>query len=146
MARAAKTADQLANSWVSGMQNAGQRYKDGISNVTESPMAKAAQPDAMNRYLSGVQNSVSSGKRAAALQSADFNQWKQNALNVGAGRLGTGAQKAKSRFQNQMNKWAPVYQQASQAAQAIPHDGSMGSALARVQASMQVMMSAAGKS
>jgi hypothetical protein len=44
-----------------------------------------------------------------------------------------------------MQKWSGVYAQASAAAAAIPHvKGNMGSAMARIQASMNVLMGASG--
>jgi hypothetical protein len=97
----------------------------------------------MDKYVRNVQASVASGKRARALNNADPGVWKTNALNIGAPGLGTGAQKAKSKMLNRMNFMAPVYNQASQAAAAIPDDGNMN--LQKVAAAIQVMRSAVGK-
>lgn len=147
MPRAPKSADQLTSAWVAGMgaPNTAAKYKAGIAGVQDSPMARAASQEAMTKYINNVQASVTSGRRAAALNNASFSDWKNNAMNQGAMALSQGAQKAKNRFSAAMQKMAPAYAQASQAAAAIPHDGSMGSALARVQAAIQVMKQAAGK-
>lgn len=140
----AKSAAQMSDSWTKGMQapQTRQNYIDGINNTTVNPMAAAATPEAMNLYLTKVQQSVSSGKRQRKLMAANPATWKTNATTVGANSLTTGATKAKTKVDAHFQKWQPIYQQAAAAAAAIPHDGSMGSALQRVQAAMQVMMQA----
>jgi hypothetical protein len=142
-----KTAQQMSDNWTAAMQNpqTATKYKQGIQATTVNPMALAATPQAEQLYLTKVQQSVASGKRSQKLMSVNPQTWKDNASNIGATQLTVGAQRGKAKVNAHFQKWAAVYQQASDAAKAIPKDGSMGSAMARVQAAIQVMMSAAGK-
>lgn len=142
-----KSAAQMASNWKSAMSSpqTQQKYKDGINNTTVNPMELAASDAATQLYLNNVNAAVASGKRQAKLRAASQAQWKQNAVNIGANALTTGANKAQSKVQSHFDRWAPIYAQASQAAKSIPKDGSIGSAMARVQAAISVMMQAAGK-
>lgn len=139
------TAAQMAARYAAGMAGAAQKYTDGVNAVTESPTAKAATPEAQALYLRNIQESVSSGRRAAALQNVSLQQWKDAAVKKGANRLASGAQAALPKVQAFFQNWAPVFAQASQAAAAIPNDGSIETALAKVRASITVMRQAAGK-
>jgi hypothetical protein len=143
-AKTVKSADQINKNWVAAMQSplAQAKYKAGISAYGGNPMADAASPDATARYLANVQASVSNGKRANALANADPNLWKQNALNVGATGLGTGAVKKSPKQLKAMQRWQPLYQQSSQAAAAVPNDGGMNAG--KWQAAVQVLMAAKG--
>lgn len=143
---AVPSAAQIAQNWQQAMgsvqtQN---RYKAGISATTVNPMAAAAQPDAEQRYIQGVQDSVASGRRTAALQSVSPQTWKDNAMNVGAARLATGAQKAASKYQAFANKWQPIYQSVHDAVQSMPKGGA-ANAVARSAKAIQMLMAAAGK-
>lgn len=141
---AGKTVDanQMLNNWKRGMQGAGTKYIQGINNCQVNPMALAAQPDAMQRFLSGVQNSVTSGKRAQSLMSADVNTWKKNATTLGASALaGSGMNKGADKYGQAAQKLAGVLTQASAAANALPKGG-IGNAMARVNAALQVIMGA----
>jgi hypothetical protein len=142
-----KTAADMAKNWTNGMQapQTRQKYTDGINRTTVNPMQLAATPEATQLYLNNVQASVTSGKRQAKLNAANPQTWKANSVNIGANALSTGAQKALPKVQAHFDKWAPIYAQMSQAAKAIPKDGTLGSAMARVQAAIQVAMQAAGR-
>lgn len=140
----ALTPQQILQAWQQGMSNpqTATNYTNGINAVTESPMAAAATPAAMQAYVAGVQNSVNNGSRAAALNGVSISTWKNNATTVGAQRLASGAQKASPKYLAAMQKWAPLYAQASQAAAAITGPkGNLATALAKVQASLTVMIS-----
>src|SRR6202022_658633 len=90
-----KPADQINKNWVAAMQSATtqNKYKDGISRFQGNPMQIAASDASQQKYLQHVQQSVANGKRAASLLAADPAMWKQNAMNIGAAGLGTGATK-----------------------------------------------------
>lgn len=142
-----KTAAQMAAKWGAAMKapTTRQNYVDGINSTAVNPMEMAASEAATQLYLNKVQQSVASGRRQAALRSASVADWKNNAVNVGANSLSTGATKAANKVQAHFQKWSPIYEQARQAAAAIPKDGTIGGAMAKVQASLQVLMAAAGK-
>jgi hypothetical protein len=118
-----KTAADMAAAYQRGMANASQNYIAGINAVTVNPMQLAATDQAMQAYQNGVMRSVSSGRRAAALNAANPATWKTNAVTVGASRLVSGAQKAKPKVDAHFQKWQPIYAQASAAASALPKGG-----------------------
>jgi len=142
-----KSAAQMSANWTKGMQNPTtvQKYKDGINGFQGNPMALAAAPDAEARYLANVQASVSSGKRQQKLNSVPAQRWKDNAVNVGANALATGAVKAKPKVDDHFQRWAPVYNQMSDVVKSMPKGG-MANAMARVQAAIGIAMQAAGRS
>lgn len=142
-----KTADQMAKAYLDAMSSgkASANYVQGINGYNGNPMALAASPEAMQRYVSGVQDSVNSGRRAAALNAASPATWKTNATTVGAQRLATGAQKAMPKIVAHFQKYAPVYAQMRSVVQGMPKGG-MANAAARWNAAMQVLMAASGKS
>lgn len=142
----AKSAQQMADAWSAAMGSAttATNYKQGIANCTVNPMAMAATADAQQRYASGTADAVASGRMAAKLNAVPVQVWKDNATNVGAQRFTSGATKAKSKVQRHFQQWAPIYQQASDAAKSLPKGG-MANAMARVQAAMSILMQAAGK-
>ena len=139
-----KPADQINKNWVAAMQSATTqaKYKDGIARFQGNPMALAASDASTQKYLSRVQQSVTSGKRAASLNNADPALWKTNAMNIGATGLGTGATKKSAKQLKRVQAWQPIYQQASNAAAAVPDDGGLNAG--KWQAAVQVLKNAKG--
>lgn len=135
-------ADAVAN-YLKGMQGAGDKYKKGIQGVTVNPMQLAATPEATQRYVDGVTASVSSGRRAAALNAVPLSRWQNNAMNVGASRLASGAQKATDKVAAHFQKWGPIQQNISDTVNAMPKGG-LANAQARSAASIAMSMQAAG--
>jgi hypothetical protein len=130
--------------------NAVAKYKQKIQRLQQagiSPPQLAATPEALQSFLQRVQESVTSGKRAASLMDPQATQlYFQNALTIGAQNYAsTGAQKAANKAAGVAQKWAPIWAQASAAAAAVTGPKTQSTALAKVAASMQVMMQAAGR-
>lgn len=144
---AAPNAQTMATNWKNGMSNPAttQKYKDGINNTTVNPMALAASPAAQQRYANATALAVSSGRMANKLNSIDVNYWKTQSVNIGANQLSVGATKGLPKYSQFAQKFAPVFAQASQAAKAIPNDGSDAAISARVLAAIHVLKQAAGK-
>lgn len=140
-----KTAQQAASAWLAAMSSptTSQKYKDGITATTVNPMQMAASSEAMDAYLMGVQRSITSGKRARSLAQADVATWKNNAINVGATRLASGAQKAQGKYASKIAPYAAVWPQMRAAARALPKGG-LANAQARAAAALAVIMNAAG--
>lgn len=143
MARKVADPQTIAGNYLKGMQGAADKYRKGIARVTENPMQKAATPEAMDRYISGVQRSVSNGKRAAKLNAVPMSRWQNNATTVGATRLADGAQKAMDKVTANAQKWAPIWQQISDSVAAMPKGG-LANAQARANAAIAMAMNAAG--
>lgn len=99
---------QVAQNWARGMSNATDKIRAGISAVTESPTAKAAQ--AADQYLAGVQQAVANRKFQDGLNAVTLGDWKDAALNKGVNRIGSGAEAAKGDFANFMAQFLPYLQ------------------------------------
>jgi hypothetical protein len=142
----AKSAQDSAAKWLAAMQApaTSQAYAAGVAAVTVSPTAQAATPQAEQLYLQGVQDAVSSGRRAAALNSVTLQAWQAAASGKGAQRLSSGAQAAQGKVQAFFTKFAPVFQNIHQTVNAMPKGG-MANSLARVQTAITLLKQAAGK-
>lgn len=122
------TSAQVAQKWVRNTSQSTQALIDGVSNVTTSPTAQAAQH--LDRYLSGVTQAVNSGKMAAALNNVSLQDW-QNAMKTKAvARIPAGVQAAQGKMQSFMDKWLPYEQQMSDRIKQMPK-GSVADAQAR---------------
>jgi len=144
-ARPMKSGQQITDNWIAGMQSptAQSKYKAAVSAVAVSPMELAASPEATAKYLRNVQESVTNGKRQANLRNADFGNWKTVTSTIGATNLGAGAVKKRAKMLSRMNRMAPIYNQASQAAATVPDDGGMN--LGKVQAALAVLKASKGQ-
>lgn len=119
------------------------KYKEGVGAVTESPMAKAATPEATELYLRRVQESVSSGKRQRKLLEAPLQRYKDNAL-AKADRLSSGAKAAIDKVRAHFQKWTPIYQGVKDAVAGMPKGG-MAEAQARSAKAIEMLMQAANR-
>lgn len=142
----AKTPQQMADNWTSAMKapTTAAKYKQGIQGTTVNPMQAAASPAAQQLYAQNTAAAVASGRMAAKLNAVPMSTWQNNAANIGAQNLVSGAAKGSSKVSSFFQRWAPIFAQASAAAHAIPRDGTINSAMARVQATLSVLMGAKG--
>lgn len=140
-----KTAQQATTNWVNAMSSATVRnnYIAGIQGFTGNPMQLAATPEAMQAYADGCANSVTSGRRAKGLAQTSAATWQQNAVNVGAPRLASGAQKAQAKYLAKITPYAALWPQMKAASKALPKGG-LQNAVAKVQAALAILMQAAG--
>lgn len=111
---------KIADSYVQGMNSAGPAYKEGIDAVTENPAAKAAAalPKALRKYT----EAINSGRTAAALGRVTLENWKTQAKNKGANRLGSGATEAKSKLVAYWQAVGPAVSQLQASIAAMPND------------------------
>ena len=142
---AQKTLAQAAANWGTAMAapSTAANYKAGIQNTSVNPMAMAASPDAQQKYLAKTSLAVSSGKMANALNNTPVSTWKNNAMNIGAQNLASGAKKGGSKYVQNLQPYANVWPQMKAASQAIP-GGTIAAAAAKSAAALQVLMGAAG--
>lgn len=117
-----------------------EKYKKKVMAVTESPMAKAADADAL--FLERVTRSVTSGRRGAKLRATPLSRWKDNAL-AKVDRLSTGATAALDKVRAHFQDWAPTYAEAKSAAANIP-SGDLDQSMKKVRAAVEVLMRKAG--
>ena len=132
--------------WKAAMASgtARQNYIDGINNTTVNPMAEAASPQAMAKYQEGVMASITSGYRIRKLNAASPAMWKQNAVNFGAGKLASGAQKAEAKYAAFATDWAGTWEQMRQAAKSVQGTG-VEAAIEKVRAVILLAKQKAGK-
>lgn len=146
MAASAKLQN-AATAWANAMRSATTKanYIAGVNAVTESPTAKAASPTAQQRYLTATQEAVTSGRMAARLNAVTLQQWQAAAAGIGAQNLSNAATKGAAKVTANFQKNMQVYMNASAAAAAIPADGSVSTAVAKVQAAITAMKQGFGK-
>lgn len=114
----ARTPQQVADAWASGMQAATAKIQAGIEAVTESPTAKAAQ--SLDKYLNNVQAAVASGKMARKLNAVSLQDWKQRTI-AKVSRIGSGAQASKDKMTRFLSQWLPFVAQVRQQIRAMPN-------------------------
>jgi len=70
----------------------------GINAVTESPMLKAVAKK--EKMKANLVKSVDSGKWERGLKAVSLEQWKENAINKGVGRIAAGIDGAAAKVEN----------------------------------------------
>lgn len=125
---------QVAQKWANNTSTATQAFKDGVNSVQTAPTAAAAQ--AQDRYLSGVQQAVASGKWAAKLNAVTLDSWKQSMLMKGAARISGGVTAAIPAMTAFMTNWLPLQAQMSAAVARMPR-GNLADSIARAQYAIQ---------
>lgn len=78
-----------SQSWSSGLNNAGDRIRSGVSAVETAPGEKAAQN--AEGYLAGVQRSVNKWKTRVAKVS--LSDWKRSMIDKGIPAISMGVEK-----------------------------------------------------
>lgn len=74
---------EFVQRWKQGMQGAGQRYREGIEAVDESPTEKAA--DQKSVWIAQIQANADKWERN--LRAVTLSDWKNAAVNKGAANL-----------------------------------------------------------
>lgn len=112
------TLAQIGDKYASRLGASSQAYKDGVGNVTENPMAKAAAnlEVAKQNYIAAID----SGRMAAGLNAVSLSDWKSAAQNVGAAKLAASATAAKAKYLKRMQVIYPKQQEISQEISRMP--------------------------
>lgn len=100
---------KLASAWSSGMSGASQKYRDGV-NAYDGNIATAAKARKGQMTSNWNASMADGGKWDNAIE-AGARIWKNNAANIGANNLATGAQKGQPKMQRYFAAAAPIYQQ-----------------------------------
>lgn len=98
-----KSAADAATNWVNAMQNAGTNYTAGVNAVKVAPGQLAAA--AADTWANNV--AAAKPKFSANVAAVSLSAWQQDAINKGAGRLGSGATAAQPKMQAFMTKFIP---------------------------------------
>lgn len=128
------TAAEAAERWASRMQQAGENYRKGVSAVRVAPTERAAA--AVDRYRQGINDAIESGRYERGLRSVTLQDWQKAALEVGAGRLGTGAAAAKGKV---AKVFGPLFDHIEAGRQALPQRGGLDTNIQRAVQMMQHM-------
>jgi hypothetical protein len=90
----AKNPADVAQRWVTGMQNSGDAWKQGVQAVTVAPGQAAARK--ADLWLARL--NASKGKWQANVASVSLQEWQTAMIDKGQQRIGTGATAAQSKF------------------------------------------------
>lgn len=130
----------MSKNWRAGMSQGAAKYKQGIADCQVNPMQLAAAKVADGTYLAAVTDAVNSGRMVNKLNAADPAMWKANASGAGASAWSASIAKGGPKYDAQVSKLAAAGAAASQAA------AQATGPLAKVQASINAMKQAFGKS
>lgn len=114
----ALSIQDVLNKWKTNTSGATNAYKAGVMAVTENPAQKAAQ--AVDKYVAGIQEAIQTGKYQRGLGRVTLQSWQQAAVNVGAGRLGSGVQKGEQKMNSFLTQFLPFQQAVTQSVRAMP--------------------------
>lgn len=127
--------------WARNVQGAQQSYREGVQAVTENPMALAAAQ--AEKALSRYSDAITSGRWAQRLQSTPMEFWKSQSASAAA-KYAQGAAKGTPKIQAHLTKFAPIYEQARQAARAVQGSGEAAAA-EKMLVVRRMLRAAAGK-
>lgn len=87
------TAQEFAERWSTGLANATQRIRDGVTRTTKNPMERAveAQEKMRIRWLESVNN----GHWRFQITKVSLDDWKRAMIQKGVPRIADGAQAAR---------------------------------------------------
>lgn len=114
----AQPAGVVADQWAAQTKAAAPKYVAGVQATTKNPGELAAQ--AADKYASGVQDAVSSGRYAAGCRSVSPQQWKEACAKTGAQRISSGVDKGKPKMQVFLAEFLPAQDAITQAVRAMP--------------------------
>lgn len=131
----AKSAQQMADRFKTGLSGAGKSYTDGIASVTVNPAAKAMA--AKDKWATKIQEAIANDTFAAGLANVTKESWQQ-AATAAASKFTGSANTAATKYNKYAMKAAPIIAQIQQQIDAMPNTTDQD-AEARVIANMQAM-------
>lgn len=115
---AMKNPATVAKQWADRLGASGQKIREGVEAVQESPMEKAAaRTDA---WVQGVQRARDDGSYERGLRSVTLAQWKQAMIDKGLNRIGSGAQAAVPKMQQFLSRFLPYVAQGQEMLKSRP--------------------------
>ena len=111
-------ASEYVEKWSRRTKGATEDYRKGIERTSTAPGDKAAaQADLMARK---VAESIASGKWQRAVSGVTLQEWKNAALNKGAGRIAAGVDGAQQKSMQMAEKLLAAVDSAVSQTNAIP--------------------------
>ena len=110
----------MANNWKTKFAASGDNIKAGVQAMTETPGAVAARnPD---KYLAGVNESVSSGRYAEGNTGYSLGWFQKRVIDVGIPRLQSGATKGQEAYLEYARQAAPVLAEIKAEVRSMPNN------------------------
>lgn len=111
-------ASAVAKLWADRAAAAGQRMKDGVNAVTESPTAKAAA--AKDQWLAGVQRAATEGRYEDGLNAVTLQDWKTAMTEKGVSNMATGVRASVGKMERFLRDFLPYAESVSDEVRAMP--------------------------
>ncbi len=102
-----KSLDATVKNYQAGISVAPQRYKDGVNKATNTIEKAIAAQDL---YEARIAESIANNSRVKGLQKTSTAEWKKQAIEKGAQRIGPGMQAALPKYQKGMGETLSVIQ------------------------------------
>lgn len=99
-------AQQWAENWVNGMNNAGEKMRRGAQAVTEAPSLRAV--DAVNKMRANWIAAIDSGYWTGRMSSVTLDQWRNAYINKGIERIANGVAGARGKVQSYATRAIPI--------------------------------------
>ncbi|RBQ23384.1 hypothetical protein ALNOE001_09590 [Candidatus Methanobinarius endosymbioticus] len=99
-----RDARKVTEKWATNTSSATDRMREGVSNVTESPMKKAAQQQKVMRDR--LLKAIDDGKWARGLNRVSIDEWKE-AMDKGIDRVGSGVQASMGKTEKFFDEFLP---------------------------------------
>src|SRR5688500_14600154 len=112
------TPEQFYARWSQRLSESADRYRAGIQNTQVNPMELAAAN--ADGWLAGVQRAHREQRYPNALRGVTIQDWKNAAIQAGAGRLVDGATKARRKMIAFWQAYRPILESVQQAVRAMP--------------------------
>lgn len=112
------TPEQFYQRWSQRLGESADRYRAGITATQVNPMELAAAN--ADGWLAGVQRAHREQRYQNALRNVSIQDWKNAAINVGAGRLVDGATKARRKVVAFWQFYRPIMETVQTAVRAMP--------------------------
>lgn len=114
------TAAQWLQRWGSGLNNAGQRIKEGVAKVTVAPGQAAAAK--VQKMRNGVLQAIDSGKWANNVSAVPLSTWQQAMSVKGTANIASGVTQAQQTKQGKIQQMLDDNDAALAAIASMPSD------------------------
>lgn len=111
-------ATDVAEKWVRNIGAATDSIRKGVQAVTEAPTAAAAR--SADLWQSRVTSDQAKQKFVRNLQRVTLEDWRSAMLNKGVGRVATGAQASRAKFEAFMAQFLPFVQNIAARVRSMP--------------------------
>lgn len=122
----------ITKKWLTNLSQATQSITDGVNSVTTAPGVTAAK--AKQRWLNRVMESAD--KWATNVSKVSLAEWQSAMLNLGIGRIASGAQQKQDRYAKFATQFMPYLEAGKQKIAAMPKN-TLSDSIAKSSAQIQ---------